>query len=235
MKAASVLAKAQADAKRQALELAFAQQLRAAGISFEREVRGAPSGVAWSDQLGPNAMKLELTKEWCMNMAKAEEGCNVDAGMPVMGGRESVDEALEVVDSFGPGTAGLNDTYARQILLAEEVRKLRAMVGACGCRIGECESKPVGCRMSVEIRLRDALLLADSEGTRAVQYLRRARKAEAALLALANAADGVGVRHFDSDWLSDEVQAMKDATLHARDVLGPNVGAKLRAACGPST
>jgi len=43
-----------------------------------------------------------------------------------------------------------------------------------------------------------------------------------ALRKLADAADGVGVRHFDTDWLSDEVQAMKDATLHARDVLGPN-------------
>lgn len=42
------------------------------------------------------------------------------------GGRESVDDALAVVESFGPGIAGLNDTYARQVLLAQEVKALRA-------------------------------------------------------------------------------------------------------------
>ena len=46
---------------------------------------------------------------------------------------------------------------------------------------------------------------------------------EEELRALADAADDVGVRHFDTDWLTDEVQAMKNATLHAREVLGPNV------------
>jgi uncharacterized membrane protein YccC len=45
---------------------------------------------------------------------------------------------------------------------------------------------------------------------------------EDALRALADAADEVGVRHFDTDWLDDEVQAMKNATLRAREVLGPN-------------
>ena len=44
------------------------------------------------------------------------------------GGRESVDDALAVVESFGPGIGGLNDTYARQILLAEEVKRLRTQV-----------------------------------------------------------------------------------------------------------
>lgn len=68
--------------------------------------------------------------------------------------------------------------------------------------------------------------LADCEGTRAVQYLRRARKAEAALRALANAADNVGVEFLDTEDLHPLVQAMQDATQHARDVLGPNVGGK---------
>jgi hypothetical protein len=45
---------------------------------------------------------------------------------PVMGGRESLEDALAIVESFGPGTAGVNDTFARQILLAEEVKRLRA-------------------------------------------------------------------------------------------------------------
>ncbi len=43
------------------------------------------------------------------------------------GGRESVDDALAVVESFGPGISGLNDTFARQIILSNEVRRLRAV------------------------------------------------------------------------------------------------------------
>ena len=71
-----------------------------------------------------------------------------------------------------------------------------------------------------EAALTEARELADNEGTRAVQYLRRARKAEAALLALANAADGVGVLHFDGDDMPPEVQSMQAATVAAREVLG---------------
>ncbi len=41
------------------------------------------------------------------------------------GGRESVDDALAIVESFGPGIGGINDAYARQVLLAEEVKRLR--------------------------------------------------------------------------------------------------------------
>lgn len=43
------------------------------------------------------------------------------------GGRESVDDALAIVESFGPGIGGLNDTYARQVLLAAEVTRLRGI------------------------------------------------------------------------------------------------------------
>lgn len=50
-------------------------------------------------------------------------------GVHHAGGRESVDDALAIVESFGPGIGGLNDTYARQILLAEEVKRLRASHG----------------------------------------------------------------------------------------------------------
>jgi hypothetical protein len=39
------------------------------------------------------------------------------------------------------------------------------------------------------------------------------------LLRLANAADAVGVKHFDTDWLTDEVQEMQNATLVARSAL----------------
>lgn len=47
-------------------------------------------------------------------------------GVTHEGGRESVDDALAVVDSFGSGIDGLNDTYARQVLLAQEVRRLHS-------------------------------------------------------------------------------------------------------------
>lgn len=50
-------------------------------------------------------------------------------GVTHKGGRETVDDALEIVESFGPGIGGLNDTYARQILLANEVKRLRAPRG----------------------------------------------------------------------------------------------------------
>jgi hypothetical protein len=46
-------------------------------------------------------------------------------GLTYEGGRESVDDALAVVDSFGPGIEGLNDTYARQVILAAEVKRVR--------------------------------------------------------------------------------------------------------------
>lgn len=79
--------------------------------------------------------------------------------------------------------------------------------------------------------------------SRSADYLRNAIKAEAevallraalnggnvierlqfALQRLADAADSVGVKHFDTDWLSDEVQELQAATHAARLVLGPNV------------
>ena len=55
-----------------------------------------------------------------------EQLADIFYGLTYEGGRESVDDALDVVDSFGPGIEGLNDTYARQVLLAKEVRRLRA-------------------------------------------------------------------------------------------------------------
>lgn len=46
---------------------------------------------------------------------------------PESGGRESVEDALRAVESFGPGIDGVNDTYARQIILANEVKRLRKL------------------------------------------------------------------------------------------------------------
>lgn len=48
-------------------------------------------------------------------------------------------------------------------------------------------------------------------------------RTQAALQRLADAADTLGVNHFGSDWLSDEVQELQAATRAARLTLGPNV------------
>lgn len=57
------------------------------------------------------------------------------------GGRESVDDALMVVESFGSGVEGLNDTYARQVLLAAEVKRLRAILADRERRIESIDAK----------------------------------------------------------------------------------------------
>ena len=89
----------------------------------------------------------------------------------------------------------------------------------------------------------EACDLAEAEGSRSADYLRRAIKAEAevallraamnggnvierlqfALRRMADAADSVGVKYFDTDWTSDEIQELQAATHAARLVLGPNV------------
>ncbi len=73
-----------------------------------------------------------------------------------------------------------------------------------------------------------ALLRAALNGGNVIERL------QFALQRLADAADGVGVKHFDTDWLSDEVQELQAATHAARLVLGPNVRAK-RADTAPAT
>jgi hypothetical protein len=62
-----------------------------------------------------------------------------------------------------------------------------------------------------------ALLRAALNGGNVIERL------QFALQRLADAADGVGVKHFDTDWLSDEVQELQAATHAARLVLGHNV------------
>ena len=86
-------------------------------------------------------MKVELTKEWCMNMAKIEAA----AGDPdCSAGAPTRDLVERLRDTSGGHINGLYDKRA-----ADELERLAE--------------------------------LADSEGTRAVNYLRRARKAEKAL------------------------------------------------------
>ena len=49
-------------------------------------------------------------------------------GVTHEGGRESLEDALAVVEPSGPGIHGLNDTYARQVILAAEVRRLQGTI-----------------------------------------------------------------------------------------------------------
>jgi len=72
--------------------------------------------------------------QWFADNIKDSDGCTTQDvrelaeifyGVAHEGGRESVDDALAIVKSFGPGIGGINDTYARQVLLAEEVERLR--------------------------------------------------------------------------------------------------------------
>mgnify|MGYP000190332821 CR=1 FL=1 len=50
------------------------------------------------------------------------------AGLGLVPERESVDDALMIVESYGPWGADLNDAQRRQIVLAEEVRSLKAQL-----------------------------------------------------------------------------------------------------------
>ena len=76
--------------------------------------------------------------------------------------------------------------------VAAELRRLHA-------RVAELESAPAPVAQGLRTAVEEVLRLA--------------------LVGLANAADAVGVRHFDSDDLGDEVQAMRAATTTAREVL----------------
>lgn len=105
--------------------------------------------MLWSHAVvaGDGAQQLYVGREVeCQNMARKFAGAFLDgafafhsiAAAPALeapagpavpeyteGGRESVDDALAIVESFGTGIEGLNDEFARQILLAAEVRRLR--------------------------------------------------------------------------------------------------------------
>jgi hypothetical protein len=101
-----------------------------------------PCGIALSDGLGPNlenVMKVEFTKDWCMNMAKIEaraaelhEGCQ----MPMEQARElAASEMSEsrkaLLAAFGAAAAAreqdLRGQYPKAArVLAEEVFSLRA-------------------------------------------------------------------------------------------------------------
>ncbi len=72
----------------------------------------------------PDMMLVDTDELFAIVIEAFAENADI---IPTEGGRESVEDALAVVESFGPGTAGVNDTFARQILLAAEVKRLRGL------------------------------------------------------------------------------------------------------------
>ncbi len=58
--------------------------------------------------------------------ATAAAGPVFTEGLGPLPERESVDDALLIVESYGPWGADLNDAHRRQIVLADEVKRLRA-------------------------------------------------------------------------------------------------------------
>ena len=81
------------------------------------------NALTWADRIAIGEAIAKITPS-----AEAQE--------PVYeGGRESVEDARAIVESFGPGVEGLNDTFARQVLLAGEVKRLRSLYeSAVACR-----------------------------------------------------------------------------------------------------
>ena len=90
-------------------------------------------------------MKVELTKDWCTNMARLEDDASE---------RWSVDDVLLVVSTYGPWGADLNGVHKQEIILADEVLRLResekALVATLrdemdeGLRLRELGGRPAG-------------------------------------------------------------------------------------------
>ncbi len=58
--------------------------------------------------------------------------------------RESVSDALMIVESYGPWGADLNDAHRRQIVLADEVKRLQQDAYALATMLTEANRKLAG-------------------------------------------------------------------------------------------
>lgn len=109
---------------------------------WDAMLEAAPPAIAASapSQAEPEieCRPLECTKKNCEVYGYCEK-----EKPQTEGGRGSLDEALMIIESWGPGTGGLNDTFARQILLADEVRRLRAEMATAQNQLGWLETKSV--------------------------------------------------------------------------------------------
>jgi hypothetical protein len=227
-------------------------------------------------------MKAELTKEWCMNMAKIEaravelhESCR----MPMEQARELAaseagpdwyargqDWALadamsgtlpndwtsgDIARAFAAGAAFATEK-ANRVRSIVDAGPFQGMSEAFDAHMGAaCWTDPAyaqdasmwAAAWKVAVTAARARNVAAMDQKQAeYEDLQRhgnntahnLARTQFALQRLADAADTLGVNHFGSDWLSDEVQELQAATRAARRALGPNVRAKRGARQGDS-
>lgn len=133
-------------------------------------------------------------------------------GVTHEGGRESLEDALAVVESFGPGIQGLNDTFARQIILAEEVRRLQSSIPE-GCTPADARVlREANHALAVEVhQLRE-----DAENYR---WLRSQNWNDSALCVVVNPKAAVRLGHY-----CPSGTRLDDAIRIARGVPAPTAG-----------
>ena len=136
-----------------------------------------------------NVMKIELTKEWCMNMARLED----DAAE-----RWSVDDVLLVVSTYGPWGADLNGVHKQEIILADEVLRLRESEKALAATLRD--------EMDEGLRLRELGGARPDEGIAAMTERIVSENAQLrAELARLDAA-AKSALHAHTDWVDDDVR-----------------------------
>jgi hypothetical protein len=90
-------------------------------------------------------------------------GLGLSEGLGPLVERESVDDALMIVESYGPWGADLNDAHRRQIVLADEVHHLRHLYEMAVRGRAEMRTALRQERESLEVRYM-ALLKAVADG-----------------------------------------------------------------------
>jgi hypothetical protein len=135
-------------------------------------------------------MKVELTKDWCTNMARLED----DAAE-----RWSVDDVLLVVSTYGPWGADLNGVHRQEIILADEVLRLRESEKALVATLRD--------EMDEGLRLRELGGARPDEGITAMteRIVSENAQLRAELERLAAAAESE--KHAHTDWVDDDVRA----------------------------
>ena len=134
-------------------------------------------------------MKVELTKDWCTNMARLED----DAAE-----RWSVDDVLLVVSTYGPWGADLNGVHKQEIILADEVLRLRESEKALVATLRD--------EMDEGLRLRELGGARPDEGITAMTERIVSENAQLrAELARLDAA-AKSALHAHTDWVDDDVR-----------------------------
>lgn len=134
-------------------------------------------------------MKVELTKDWCTNMARLEDDASE---------RWSVDDVLLVVSTYGPWGADLNGVHKQEIILADEVLRLRESEKALVATLRD--------EMDEGLRLRELGGARPDEGITAMTERIVSENAQLrAELARLDAA-AKSALHAHTDWVDDDVR-----------------------------